>query len=96
MKEMTSIGTDLVVWNETKLLPSLPTAYFETPILNDTNYKSFVWLIDNGKVLPVGSETNQKVSSFQNELQKLWIGEQTMKQFLENSSKLWLPEKSGP
>jgi maltose-binding protein MalE len=95
MKEMTSIGTDLVVWNETKLLPSLPTAYFETPILNDTNYKSFVWLIDNGKVLPVESETNQKVSSFQNELQKLWIGEQTMKQFLENSSKLWLPEKSG-
>jgi maltose-binding protein MalE len=94
IKEMTSIGTDLMVWDEAKLLPSLPTAYLSEPISNDAYSNSYIWLINNGKVLPVETETNKRVNNLQLEIQKLWNGEETMKVFLENSAKLWIPEKS--
>jgi hypothetical protein len=89
IKEMTSIGTDLIVWDEAKLLPSLPTAYLTTPISNDINSKSYIWLINYGRVLPVEPETNKKISSLKNEWYQVREGKQSMKTFLENSSKLW-------
>jgi maltose-binding protein MalE len=94
IKEMTSIGTDLIVWDEAKLLPSSPIAFLSGPISNDAYSNSYVWLINNGKVLPVEPETNKRLNNLQLEMQKLWSGAETMKVFLENSAKLWVPEKS--
>jgi maltose-binding protein MalE len=93
IKEMTSIGTDLIVWDEAKLLPSLPTAYLTTPISNDADSNSYIWLINNGRVLPVDPETNKKISSLQAEWSRVWNGQQSMKEFLDSTSKLWLTNK---
>jgi maltose-binding protein MalE len=94
IKEMTSIDTDLIVWNEAKLLPSSPTAYLTTPISNDAYSNSYVWLISNGKVLPVEPETSKKINSLINNWNLVRNGEQTMKAFLDNCSKLWIETKS--
>ncbi|MEX2462438.1 MAG: extracellular solute-binding protein [Paenibacillaceae bacterium] len=91
IKEMTSIGTDLIAWDEAKLLPSLPTAYLTTPISNDSNSNSYIWLINNGRVLPAEPATNKKIISLRNEWNQVWEGRQSMRTFLENISKLWLP-----
>jgi maltose-binding protein MalE len=93
IKEMTSIGTDLTVWDKAKLLPSLPTAYLTTPISNDSNSNSYIWLINNGKVLPVEPETNKKIISIKSGWIQVWEGKQSMKTFLEQSSKLWKENK---
>jgi maltose-binding protein MalE len=94
IKEMTSIGTDLIVWDEAKLLPSIPTAYLVTPISNDSSSNSYIWLINHGKVLPVEPQTNKKISNIKNEWYQVWEGKQTMKAFLESSSKLWVENKT--
>jgi maltose-binding protein MalE len=94
IKEMTSIGTDLIVWDEAKLLQSIPTAYLVTPISNDSNSNSYIWLINHGKVLPVEPQTNKKISTIKNEWYQVWDGKQTMKDFLESTSKLWIENKS--
>jgi maltose-binding protein MalE len=95
IKEMTSIGTDLTVWNEAKLLPSSPTAYLTTPISNDAYSNSYIWLISNGKVLPVEPETSKKINSLKNDWNQVREGQQTMKAFLDNCSKLWMETKNG-
>jgi multiple sugar transport system substrate-binding protein len=94
IKEMTSIGTDLIVWDEAKLLPSLPTAYLTTPISNDVYSDSYIWLINNGRVLPIEPETNKKISSLKAEWNQVWNGQQSMKNFLDHTSKLWMDNKS--
>jgi maltose-binding protein MalE len=94
IKEMTSIGTDLIVWDEAKLLPSLPTAYLTTPISNDAYSNSYIWLINHGKVLPVEPETNMRISSLKAEWNLVWNGQQSMKIFLDNTSKLWSENKN--
>jgi maltose-binding protein MalE len=96
IKEMTSIGTDLIAWDEAKLLPSIPTAYLTTPISNDsnTNSNSYIWLINNGRVIPVEPQTNKKLISFKNDWNQVWEGKQSMKAFLVNSAKLWLESKN--
>jgi maltose-binding protein MalE len=95
IKEMTSIGTDLIVWDKAKLLPSSPTAYLTTPISNDAYSNSYIWLISNGKVLPVEPETSKKTNSLINDWNQVRKGKQTMKAFLDNCSKLWIETKSG-
>jgi maltose-binding protein MalE len=94
IKEMTSIGTDLIVWDEAKLLPSSPTAFLTTPISNDAYSNSYIWLINNGKVLPVEPDSYKKISSMKANWDQVWQGKETMKSFLENSSKLWVENKS--
>ena len=94
IKEMTSRNTDLINWDETKLLQSLPTAYLTAPISNDSNSNSYIWLINNGKVLPVEPQINKKLISFENEWNRVWEGKQSMKVFLENNAKLWKETKS--
>ncbi|WP_162463097.1 sugar ABC transporter substrate-binding protein [Paenibacillus psychroresistens] len=94
IKEMTSVGTDLIVWDEAKLLRSIPTAYLATPISNDANSNSYSWLINHGKALPVEPETNKKISTFKNEWNQVWQGKQNFSSFLESSAKLWIENKS--
>jgi maltose-binding protein MalE len=94
IKEMTSLGTDLIVWDEAKLLPSSPTAYLTTPISNDVYSNSYIWLINNGKVLPVEPETNKKISSLKEEWNQVWKGKQSMKILLDHISQLWVDNKN--
>lgn len=95
VKEMTSVDNQVKVWNETKVLPSLTTAFSGTSVQNDDNFKSLVWLIDQGRVIPMDSENHKKITVLQNELLRLWKGEQDMKSFADLGFKLWqLPVKS--
>lgn len=94
IKAMTSSETDLIAWDEAKLLQSLPIAYLTTPISNDSNSSSYTWLINNGKVLPVEPQMNKKIISFKNNWYQVWEGKQSMKVFLENSVQLWKAAKS--
>jgi maltose-binding protein MalE len=94
IKEMTSSETDLIAWDEAKLLQSLPTAYLTTPISNDSNSNSYKWLIDYGRVLPAEPQINNKITSFKNDWYQVWEGKMSMKAFLEKSVKLWKVTKS--
>ncbi|WP_409341278.1 extracellular solute-binding protein [Paenibacillus sp. MBLB4367] len=94
IKEMTTADAGNKLWAEAKVLPAQIIAYNLAPIRSDEHFNSYKWLIfDQGKVHPVDMEAGKKLSALQNEMSKLYKGEQDPKSFAEKASKLWTAAK---
>lgn len=96
IKEMAKPETETRFWDESKMLPA-QIPYSLPPLRGDKHIQSFDWLIRQGKVLPVAAETPINITALQRELQRLYKGEQNVKQFVESTGKAWIfPSKLNP
>lgn len=91
IKEMTNPETEISFWNETKTLPAQTLSYNLPPLRGDEYIRSYDWLIRQGKVLPESADTPKHVTALQSELQRLWKGEISVKQWMESVAKEWTP-----
>jgi len=90
IQAMTADDIAMADWEQSLLLPAMPTAFNSPMLINDPNYETYEWLLTQQTQMPIQPETNRKIAEFQNESKKLWSGEQDLQSFLENSAKLWL------
>lgn len=89
VKNMTAPESEIMYWSEAKTLPARIATYTLDPLRGDEYIKSYDWLISQGKVLPVSPDTPQNIKALQNELQRLWKGEQNVKQWMDELGKQW-------
>ncbi|WP_438446283.1 sugar ABC transporter substrate-binding protein [Gorillibacterium sp. sgz5001074] len=95
IKEMTVPETEIKSWNQTKILPAQIPSYNLAPLRGDEHINSYDWLIQQGKVFPPAAELPKNLNMLASELQKLWKGESSVKQLIENTDKGWVfPSKS--
>lgn len=90
IKEMTVPETEIKTWNQTKILPAQIPSYGLAPLRGDEHIKSYDWLIQQGRVFPPAAEIPKNLNLLSGELQKLWKGETTVKQLVDNIGKGWV------
>ncbi|MNP44274.1 hypothetical protein D3C76_1381270 [compost metagenome] len=96
IKELTTPESEITFWSEARLLPAQIPAYSLAPLKGDEQIKSFDWLISQGRVLPVASETAKSLSALQKEVAKLWKAENTVTTLMEHTDKSWRLEDRKP
>lgn len=96
IKELTTPESEITFWTEAQMLPAQIPAYNLAPLRGDEQIKSFDWLISQGRVLPVASETAKSLSALQKELSKLWKAESSVKALIEHTDKSWRLEDRKP
>ncbi|RAU99188.1 extracellular solute-binding protein [Paenibacillus sp. YN15] len=96
IKELTTPESEIEFWSEAQMLPAQIPAYSLAPLKGDEQIKSFDWLISQGRVLPLASETSRSLSALQKELAKLWKAENTVKTLMEHADKSWRLEDRKP
>lgn len=90
IKEMTTPDMEIKYWNEARILPAQIPSYSLAPLRGDEHIHSYDWLIGQGKVLPVASETAKNLFLLQKELDKLWKEDGTLEVLLDNIEKSWI------
>lgn len=89
VKDMTMPETEIKFWNEARMLPAQIPSYALNPLREDDYIQSYDWLIRQGKVLPASADVPKNMAALQNELQRLWKGESSVKQWVEAVAKAW-------
>lgn len=89
VKDLTAPDNEIKFWTEAKVLPAQISTYTLDPLRGDEYMKSYDWLIGQGKTLPVSPDTPENIKALQDELQRLWKGEENVKQWMDQLGKEW-------
>ncbi|GIP39654.1 hypothetical protein J31TS4_29340 [Paenibacillus sp. J31TS4] len=92
LKEISSLDSEMKLWADGRRLPALIPAYTTSALRNDPSYKSYAWLVEQGRVLPVQIDAAKKLAALQADAAMLRQGKLDLKRFGETTAAQWKPQ----